>query len=382
MRLFASTLLLAGLAALAPGGTFVDDDGSVHEGAIEAFVEAGITNGCDPARFCPQRPTSRAELIAFVARGLGLPNGPDAFADDDGHHLEPELNAAAAAGVTTGCAEGLACPGDSISRAQAASILVRALDIPPSEVDAFGDDDDNFHEASINALAGAGVTVGCGGDAYCPHHRLTRGEAATLIARALGLTIPEVPSRYPGDCSTGSADAPASGFTVVPGSAGPAPEGGRQWTYLVEVQHGLAVDHGCFAAAVDGILQDAHLGWGSTGARSFRRVDSGLVDFRVTLATSGTVDAYCAPLITGGIYSCWNGIRAMINLTRWRTGAATYGSATDLYRVYLVNHEVGHAIGFGHRGCPAADAPAPVMVQQTKALYGCARNPWPAGTDL
>ncbi|MGA8040170.1 MAG: hypothetical protein WCA93_08705, partial [Acidimicrobiia bacterium] len=46
------------LAALAPGGTFTDDDGSVHEAGIEAIAEQDITVGCNPPfndRFCPDR---------------------------------------------------------------------------------------------------------------------------------------------------------------------------------------------------------------------------------------------------------------------------------------------------------------------------------------
>ena len=42
-------------AALPPGGTFIDDDGDVHEGSIEAIYAAGLTGGCDSRgiRYCP-----------------------------------------------------------------------------------------------------------------------------------------------------------------------------------------------------------------------------------------------------------------------------------------------------------------------------------------
>ena len=68
----------------------------------------------------------------------------------------------------------------------------------------------------------------------------------------------------------------------------------------------------------------------------------------------------------------------MLNAWRWQNGAETYGEDLEGYRQYLVNHETGHALGYGHLGCPEAGAPAPVMVQQTKTLLGCAPNPWPA----
>ena len=35
-------------AALPPGGTFIDDDGHIFEGAIEAIAAEDITKGCNP----------------------------------------------------------------------------------------------------------------------------------------------------------------------------------------------------------------------------------------------------------------------------------------------------------------------------------------------
>jgi hypothetical protein len=62
------TLLVPGVAAssheLPPGGTFTDDDGSVHEPAIEALVAAGITIGCAPGLFCPDDPVTRGQKSA------------------------------------------------------------------------------------------------------------------------------------------------------------------------------------------------------------------------------------------------------------------------------------------------------------------------------
>ena len=42
-------------AELPPGGTFEDEDGSTHEGMIEALVADGITAGCsaDGWDYCP-----------------------------------------------------------------------------------------------------------------------------------------------------------------------------------------------------------------------------------------------------------------------------------------------------------------------------------------
>ena len=77
-----------------------------------------------------------------------------------------------------------------MTRAQMASFLRRALDVAPSTVDRFVDDDESVHEADINAIAAAGITLGCNppvNDNYCPQRPVTRGEMASLLGRALGL---------------------------------------------------------------------------------------------------------------------------------------------------------------------------------------------------
>ena len=54
-------------------GRFYDDDGSTHEGYIEAIAEAGITLGCDaldPGRYCPDDPVTRAQMASFLARAF------------------------------------------------------------------------------------------------------------------------------------------------------------------------------------------------------------------------------------------------------------------------------------------------------------------------
>lgn len=162
--------------------------------------------------------------------------------------------------------------------------------------------------------------------------------------------------------------------SVVPGR-GPDP-GGRPRHYLVEVEGGLRLDGRAFAAAVERTLGDRR-SWGAAGRRSFQRVDSGPVALRVALVSPRTTDRLCAPLPTGGIYSCASRQRAVINTLRWEGGSPAYRGNLAGYRVYVVNHEVGHVLGNGHRSCPGTGRPAPVMMQQTKGVGACRANPWP-----
>ncbi len=130
---------LPALAQLPPGGSFTDDDGNTHEGTIEAIAAEGITLGCNPPfndHYCPSTPVNRGEMAAFLRRALDLPAvGTDFFSDDNGSTFETDINAIAAAGITLGCnppTNTHYCPADRVNRDQMASFLARALDLTPN----------------------------------------------------------------------------------------------------------------------------------------------------------------------------------------------------------------------------------------------------------
>ena len=187
---------------------------------------------------------------------------------------------------------------------------------------------------------------------------------------------PPTPTEVPSAAPTPRAGPPKAGtLAVVPGSSARIGTG-QLFRYLVEVESTLGADGAVFARAVEQTLADPR-GWIGGGRWAFQRTDRGPVDFRVVLASPSTTDRLCLPLDTGGTQSCHQGDRAVLNANRWQFGAGTYGSDLAAYRQYLVNHEIGHALGYPHRGCPERGQIAPVMVQQTIGLGGCRANPWP-----
>lgn len=154
--------------------------------------------------------------------------------------------------------------------------------------------------------------------------------------------------------------------------------GGPLHTYSLEVEPAAGIDVHAFAVEAESILSDPR-SWTGRGDVRLQRVEPARARVRVLLATPATVDRLCARagLGTGGIYSCWNGRFAALNLTRWNHGATGFDAPLSVYRGYLVNHEVGHGLGHGHVGCPGAGRLAPVMMQQTKGTRGCLPNAWP-----
>jgi len=174
-----------------PVSYFSDIDNSVFKTDIEWLYDQMITGGCStvPPEFCPSNPVTRGQMAAFLKRALVLPNtSTDYFSDDDGTTFENDINSLAAAGITNGCKLGpdSYCPGDNVTRAQMASFLVDAFDLPASAVDAFVDDGASVHEPNINALAASGITGGCAlANSYCPGNDVTRAQMAAFLKRAL-----------------------------------------------------------------------------------------------------------------------------------------------------------------------------------------------------
>ena len=66
-----------------------------------------------------------------------------------------------------------------------AAFLVRGFGLGESAADPFDDDDGNYFEAAIGALAASGITTGCTATAFCPERPVTRGEMAAFLIRAL-----------------------------------------------------------------------------------------------------------------------------------------------------------------------------------------------------
>jgi len=186
-----------GLERVAAGAAFTDDDGNTHEADIETIAAAGITRGCNPPandEYCPDDGFTRGQAAAFFNRGLNLKaSDTDAFVDDEDSIFEGDIDAIAAIGITVGCNppdNDAYCPDDTVTRAQWASLMVRALGLTEGgDVDRFTDDDGTTHEADINRIAAAGITLGCNppeNDMFCPDDTVTRAQAASFFVRAFG----------------------------------------------------------------------------------------------------------------------------------------------------------------------------------------------------
>jgi spore germination protein YaaH len=166
---------------------FTDIAGSEFVHDIVWLAGEGITNGCGKTTFCPRDAVTRAQMASFLVRAFDLPRASkDYFGDDDGTTHENNINRLAEADITTGCGGGRFCPDEPVTRAQMASFLARALKLPTASHDWFRDDSGLVHEDNINRLADSGITEGCATNLFCPSVAVKRQHMAAFLHRALG----------------------------------------------------------------------------------------------------------------------------------------------------------------------------------------------------
>ncbi len=144
----------------------------------------------------------------------------------------------------------------------------------------------------------------------------------------------------------------------------------------LKVESSVKINIDCVSDMILKILNDPR-GWSTIANKKFQFTSFERSDFEIIFATPSTVDELCAPLATNGIYSCRRENKVVLNYFRWLAGAKDFGTDLATYRLYLVNHEVGHMLGWGHTTCPAEGALAPLMMQQSKSTNGCRPYGWP-----
>ncbi len=127
-------------------------------------------------------------------------SGP--FFDDDTSIFQADIEAIAALGITKGCNppyNDRFCPDDRVTRGQMAAFLVRALSLPAADRDWFVDDAGSIFEDDINRLAAAGITKGCNppaNDRFCPDQEVTRAQMAAFLVRAYRYPDPGAPDVF------------------------------------------------------------------------------------------------------------------------------------------------------------------------------------------
>jgi hypothetical protein len=154
----------------------------------------------------------------------------------------------------------------------------------------------------------------------------------------------------------------------------------RSYTYCVQLKGVDPAQQAAFESKIRSTLAD-NRGWSLGGQVSFTQVGSGC-NMRIWLAAAADVPGFGA--ICDNMWSCTVSPNVIINYDRWSNASDSWnaaGGSLEDYRSMVINHEVGHWLGFGHKYCGGAGQAAPVMQQQSIDLQGCTFNPWPLPSE-
>jgi hypothetical protein len=154
------------------------------------------------------------------------------------------------------------------------------------------------------------------------------------------------------------------------------PKDDEKFNYGIQIEPSLGLDPLCIKNLLFLILNN-DLGWKNVANKSFQLTSAEDSDYIYIFASPDKTDELCAPIETNSIYSCRNENNIVLNFFRWQEGAVDFKNDMETYRIYLINHETGHILGWGHVGCPKEGAVAPVMMQQSKGTDGCVPYGWP-----
>ena len=162
-----------------------------YEAVVWAYGEE-IAQGTGDAAFSPDAPCTRAQTVTFLWRAMGSPSAGSGrpFSDvGKDAYCDRAVRWAALNGVTQGTGAKTFSPDAPCTRGQALTMLWRALGSPETEGSAapFPDVAPGVYcGQAVRWAAWAGVAVGAEDGRFLPERTCTRAQTVTFLYRALG----------------------------------------------------------------------------------------------------------------------------------------------------------------------------------------------------
>jgi hypothetical protein len=150
----------------------------------------------------------------------------------------------------------------------------------------------------------------------------------------------------------------------------------RSYTYCTQV--GTAADGPYLTEQARQTLSSA-TGWSLGGALQFVRGSNNcdLVIHLVKPEAMAAINPACANQA-----SCQAGADIAISSVAWAQPPGAWTNGLEAYRSEVINHEVGHWLGFDHASCTTKNAPAHILAQPTVTIPGCSPNWYAVPTEL
>lgn len=152
-------------------------------------VKAYMTGYAD-GTFRPGNSITRAEAASIIARTFSqsaVTSGA-AYADvAAGHWAANAIAQVTRSGIMKGYGDGSFKPNQTITRAEMATMLSRLIPGAQGNAASFSDVAGHWAQAAIEMMSQAGIITGYEDGTFRPNQTLTRAEAVTIVNRALGI---------------------------------------------------------------------------------------------------------------------------------------------------------------------------------------------------
>lgn len=166
-----------------------DIEGHWAEEFIMTLVNLDAIKGYPDNTFKPNNNITRAEFATVLVRAFGLETESDkVFADTKSHWAKDFIATAATNGIVLGYDENTFGPDDLITREQMAVMITRALKISSQDSNIAFADKENISAWAKDSVAAAvekGIIEGYPDNTFKPLGKATRAEAVTVIVKAL-----------------------------------------------------------------------------------------------------------------------------------------------------------------------------------------------------
>jgi hypothetical protein len=164
-----------------------DIDGHWAKDSIEHLIEMGAISGYPDNTFRPDNPITRAEFATVLVKAMGLPvAGSKVFADTESHWAKEAISTAYAAGIISGYNEQSFGPDDLITREQMAVMVAKAAGLTGAAPELEYTDSQQISAWAREFVARAAaekLISGYPDNTFRPADNATRAEAVTVISR-------------------------------------------------------------------------------------------------------------------------------------------------------------------------------------------------------
>jgi len=159
---------------------------------IEKWVDSGLAKGYPDGTFKPDNNITRAEFVALMNRAFDVPKDGAAISFADVKAADwyyADVCAAANGGYVKGYEDNTFRPNNAITRAEAAAIVARLLELPAGDLGALDKFSDaasiaDWAKGSVAAMVEANLLSGYPDGTFGPAKLITRAESVVTLDRA------------------------------------------------------------------------------------------------------------------------------------------------------------------------------------------------------